>query len=318
MSGAPPDARLLPRFTGVRTFARLPHEPEPRGADVAVLGIPFDTGAVYRVGGRFGPEAIRSASALLRSFDHRGEVPVFERLTVVDAGDVAVVPGATDDSHARIQAHVGELLGRGTRVLGLGGDHSIALPELRAVAAAHGGPVGLLTFDSHTDTDDAYFGQPYTHGSPFWHAVQEGLIDPGRSIQVGLRGSLFAGDDYELARGLGIELIPAADVDDIGIDGVAARIRARLGSQPAFVSFDVDFLDPAFAPGTGTPEVGGFSTREALRLLRGLRGISIASADVVEVIPAYDVAQVTAMAAANVAFELLVLMAAVSPGTRLS
>lgn len=307
-ASGPPDARELPRFTGLRSFARLPYEPAPQDADVAVLGIPYDTGAVYRVGGRFGPEAIRSGSLLLRSWDHRGEIDVFGTLSVVDAGDVAVVPGDAIASHRRIEDHVRRLLERGSRVLGLGGDHSVALPELRALAAVHG-PVGLLTFDAHTDTDTEYFGLPYTHGSPFWHAVREGLIDPARSIQVGLRGSLFAQDDYEVTRELGIETILAADVDELGFAGVVERIRRRVGDQPVFLSFDIDFLDPAFAPATGTPEVGGFSTREALRLLRGLRGIQIASADVVEVIPAYDHAQITAMAAANVAFELLVLMA---------
>lgn len=304
----PPDARERPRFTGLRSFARLPHDPDAAGADVAVLGLPYDTGAVYRVGGRFGPAAIRDGSLLLRSWDHRGEVDVFGTLSVVDAGDAIVVPGDADASHRQIEAHVRQLLEGGARVLGLGGDHSVALPELRAVAAVHG-PVGLLTFDSHTDTDTEYFGLPYTHGSPFWHAVREGLIDPARSIQVGLRGSLFAHDDYAITHELGIETILAADVDELGFDEVAARIRRRVGEQPVFLSFDIDFLDPAYAPATGTPEVGGFSTREALRLLRLLRGIHIASADVVEVIPAYDHAQITAMAAANVAFELLVLMA---------
>ncbi len=305
----PADSLRTPRFSGVRTFARLPHVTEDlEHVDAAIVGIPFDTGGTYRVGARFGPEAIRSASALLRPFHSGSAVPVFERLSVIDYGDVPVVPGYFEESAGRIVEGLLPLHRAGVVPIALGGDHSVALAELRATAAVHG-PVGLVQLDSHSDTSDSYFGVPYTHGTPFFHAAREGLLDPSRSIQVGLRGPVYSARDWEVPRRLGFEVLPATEAHELGMRRVAARIRDRAGSGPVFFSFDVDFVDPAYAPATGTPEIGGFTTWEVQVLLRELAGLDLVACDVVEVIPEYDVAQNTALVAANVVYELLALLA---------
>lgn len=300
---------LTPRFSGVRTFARLPFVTDDlEHADAAIVGIPFDTGGTFRVGARFGPEAIRSASALVRPYHSGSAVAVFERLSVIDYGDVPVVPGYFEESAQRIQDGLLPLHRAGVVPIGLGGDHSVALPELRAAAEVHG-PVGLIQLDSHSDTSSAYFGVPYTHGTPMYHAAQEGLLDPSRTIQVGLRGPIYSADDWEVPRRLGFEVMTAPEVHELGPQRVAERILRRAGDGPCFLSFDIDFVDPAYAPATGTPEIGGFTTWEVQSILRRLRGLSLVGADVVEVIPEYDVAQNTALVAAGVAFELLTLLA---------
>src|SRR5579864_1845201 len=299
---APIDALQSPRFCGVRTFARLPLVQDLTDVDLAVVGSPFDTGVTFRAGARFGPAAIRDASALLRPYNPGLGVDVFGTLSCVDYGDLSVVPGYIEDSYERVEAGLAPLLGAGVTPIILGGDHSITLAHLRAVARAYG-PLGLVKFDSHSDTWDAYFGRKYNHGTTFKRAVEERLLDPARGIQVGMRGSLYAAEDYDTARALGLDLMSATEVREAGIAATVRRIRERLGSGPAFLSFDVDFLDPAYAPGTGTPEVGGFTTYEAQQLVRGLAGLRLMAYDVVEVLPSYDHGQITALAAANVAYE---------------
>ena len=304
----PADSFVTPRFSGVRTFMRLPNVQDLENADAAIVGAPFDTGASFRAGARFGPESIRSVSHLLRPYNPSQEVSIFEHLSVIDYGDVPVVPGYIEESYERIKEGLEPIHRAGVIPVVLGGDHSIALPELRAAAAAHG-PLSLVQFDSHPDTWDAYFGQKHTHGTPFRRAVEEGLLDPSRSIQVGMRGSIYDEGDWEDAIEMGFDLVPTDTVRKLGIEETIARVRERIGDAGVYVSFDVDFVDPAFAPGTGTPEIGGFTSREAQEFVRGLAGLDIVGCDVVEVLPPYDSAQVTALLAANVAHEFLSLFA---------
>jgi agmatinase len=298
-----------PRFSGVRTFMRLPNVRDLDNSDAAIVGAPFDTATTFRVGARFGPEGIRSVSHLLRPYNPSQDVSIFDQLSVIDYGDLSVVPGYIEESYRRIAEGLEPIHRAGVVPIVLGGDHSIALPELRAAAAVHG-PLALVQFDAHPDTWDAYFGQKHTHGTPFRRAVEEGLLKPERSIQVGMRGSLFDSADWNDSRELGFELISTDEVRGLGISEAIVRIRERVGNTKAYVSFDVDFVDPAFAPGTGTPEIGGFTSREAQEFVRGLVGLDLAGCDVVEVYPAYDPAQITAFLAANVAYELLSLIAA--------
>jgi agmatinase len=305
----PLDARVIPRFAGIRTFMREPHTTDLAGVDAAVYGIPFDTATTYRTGTRFGPEAIRSASALLRPYNPALDVNVVETLSIVDYGDLPVSPGDTERTYGQIEEGLAPLVEAGVFPLALGGDHSITLAELRVVAGKHG-PLSLVQLDAHGDTWDEYFGQRYFHGTTFKRAVEEKLIDPAASVQAGLRGSLFADGDLEEAREMGFAVIPCDQLRTLGPGGYASTVATRAGKRPVFVSFDVDVLDPAFAPGTGTPEVGGLSTAAALAFLRALRGIDLVGADVVEVSPPYDgPGQQTALAAANVAYELLSLRA---------
>jgi agmatinase len=304
----PANSLETPRFSGVRTFMRLPNVQDLENADAAIVGAPFDTGASFRAGARFGPESIRSVSHLLRRYNPSQEVSIFEHLSVIDYGDVPVVPGYIEESYERIKEGLEPIHRAGVIPVVLGGDHSIALPELRAAAAAHG-PLSLVQFDSHPDTWDAYFGQKHTHGTPFRRAVEEGLLDPSRSIQVGMRGSIYDEGDWEDAIEMGFDLVPTDTVRKLGIEETIARVRERIGDAGVYVSFDVDFVDPAFAPGTGTPEIGGFTSREAQEFVRGLAGLDIVGCDVVEVLPPYDSAQVTALLAANVAHEFLSLFA---------
>lgn len=304
----PADSLDTPRFSGVRTFARLPAIGDLDGADVAIVGLPFDTGGTYRVGARFGPEGIRSASVMLRPYSDALGVAPFEELSVVDFGDLGIVPGYISESLERIRLGILSIVSAGVVPIGLGGDHSVTLGELRAIAE-HYGPVGFVQLDSHTDTNESYFGKPYMHGTPFWHAFHEGLLDASRAIQVGLRGSTYNAQEYEIPRSFGFEVIPAAEVHRSGIEAVATRIRDRVGTGPAFLTLDIDFLDPAYAPATGTPEVGGFTTWQLQLLLRSLVGINLIACDVVEVIPSYDVSATTALAAANAVYDLLALLA---------
>jgi agmatinase len=304
----PADSFETPRFSGVRTFMRLPNVQDLENADAAIVGAPFDTGGTFRIGARFGPESIRSISHLLRRYNPGLGVGIFDHVSVIDYGDVPVVPGYIEESYKRIAEGLEPIHRAGVVPIVLGGDHSIALPELRAAAAVYGA-LALVQFDSHPDTWDAYFGQRHTHGTPFRRAVEEGLLDPSRSIQVGMRGSIYDEGDWNDARKMGFDLVPTDEVRQLGIPAVIERIRERVGDARAYVSFDVDFVDPAFAPGTGTPEIGGFTSREAQEFVRGLAGLEIVGCDVVEVLPPYDPAQVTALLAANVAHEFLSVFA---------
>jgi agmatinase len=287
---------------------RLPHVKDLDGVDVAIVGIPTDGAVVYRTGARFGPEGIRSASVMLRNYNPLLGVDVVEKLSLVDYGDVPTVPGSTVDSLARSAVAVEEVARAGVTTLCLGGDHTVLLAELRALAAVHG-PLALVQLDSHHDLWDEYFGQKLFHGSVVRRAVEEGLIAPERSIQAGLRGSLTAAADAGLPARFGIDALSYEELAALGPAGFSNRVRERVGSSPCFLSFDVDFVDPAFAPGTGTPEVGGPSSRDALTYVRSLAGLDFRGFDCVEVAPPYDPAGVTAFVAANVCFEMLSLLA---------
>jgi agmatinase len=304
----PPDAFETPRFSGPRTFMRLPHVEDLQEVDVAVVGIPSDGAQVFRSGSRFGPEAIRSASVMLRNYNPILDVDVSGRLSLVDYGDVPTVPGSTADSLERSAAALAEVAAAGVVTLGLGGDHTVLLAELRALAAAHG-PLALVQLDAHHDVWDEYFGQKLFHGSVVRRAAEEGLVDPARSVQAGMRGSLTAKTDAALPAELGFDALPYQELAELGPAGFADRVRARVGDAPCFLSFDVDFVDPAFAPGTGTPEVGGPSSREAMAYVRALTGLDFRGFDCVEVSPPYDPSGVTAFLAANACFEMLSLLA---------
>jgi agmatinase len=309
----PLDAQVIPRFAGIRTYMRAPHVTDLSGVDAAVYGIPFDTATSYRTGARFGPEAIRSASALIRPYHPVHGVNVAESLSIVDYGDVPVSPGATERTYGQIEEALAPIVDAGVFPVALGGDHSITLPELRALAKRHG-PLALVQLDAHADTWEQYFGQKYFHGTTFKRAVEENLLDATASVQAGMRGSVYAASDLGTARELGFTVIESEDLRSLGPERYSALVREKVGERPVFLSFDIDFLDPAFAPGTGTPEVAGFSTAEALAFLRALHGIDIVGCDVVEVAPAYDgPGQPTALAAANVVFELLALRVLATP-----
>ena len=299
---------MIPRYGGPATFARLPRIDEVERADVAIVGVPFDTGVSYRPGARFGPMHVRAASRLLRPYHPALDVHPFGDQQVVDAGDLAVNPFDIDEAIRSIEAGARELTAHGATLMTIGGDHTIALPLLREVAARHG-PVAVLHFDAHLDTWDTYFGAPYTHGTPFRRASEEGLIDRTASCHVGIRGPLYSRDDLPMDAKLGFLPIHADEFETSSVAEVVARVRDRLGDAPVYVSVDIDVLDPAHAPGTGTPEAGGLTSRELLGVLRGLAGLEVVGADLVEVAPAYDHAELTGIAAAHVAYDLLALLA---------
>jgi len=307
----PPDAALAPRFSGVRTFARCPHVTAPEDVDVAVVGVPFDTATSRRPGARFGPEAIRSASIGLRPYHPPLDVDVFGSLSVVDWGDLDVTPGNAERTTSQIAAGLEPLLRAGVVPVVLGGDHSVVLGELRAHAAVHG-PVALVLLDAHADTWDDYYGERYFHGTPFRRALEEGLVLPERSIMAGMRGPLYSRSDISDTRTMGFEIVPDAELRELGPAEYGRRVRSRVGDAPVYMSFDIDVLDPAFAPGTGTPEVAGLDPREALALIRALAGMRFTGFDVVEVSPAYDgPGETTALLGASVAYEFLALTAVV-------
>ena len=304
----PPDALAAPRFSGPRTFMRLPHVETTDDVDVAVIGVPTDDAVSFRSGARFGPEAIRSASVLLRPYNPHLRVDLFERLSIVDHGDAPTVPGYHEETLRRVAAYLEPIHRAGVVPLCLGGDHSIVLAELRAAAAVHG-PLALVHLDAHADVWDAYYGVRYFHGTVFRRALEEGLVDPARSVQAGMRGTLYgAADEDEPAR-LGFRALQWSELRDLSPLGYGDVVRARVGDGPAFLSFDIDFVDPAFAPGTGTPEVGGPSSEAALAYLRALDGIDFRGFDCVEVSPPYDGGGITALLAAAACFEMLSLLA---------
>ncbi|WP_284745366.1 agmatinase [Amycolatopsis sp. RTGN1] len=303
----PLDSSRVPRFAGFATFARLPRIDQVTHADIAVVGVPFDSGVSYRPGARFGPAAVREASRLLRPYHPDLDVSPFAEKQVVDAGDIAVNPFNIGEAIETLQQEAEALQANGTRLVTVGGDHTIALPLLRAAAKQHG-PVALLHFDAHLDTWDTYFGEPYTHGTPFRRASEEGILDTSALSHVGTRGPLYGKRDLEEDRRLGFGIVTSGDVLRRGVAETVDALRQRIGDRPLYVSVDIDVLDPAHAPGTGTPEAGGMTSRELLEILRGLRDLNLVGADVVELAPAYDHAEITAIAASHVAYDLVSLL----------
>src|SRR3954468_17546955 len=305
----PPDASQSPRYTRLRTLAGCPASTDWPNADVAVIGVPFDTATSFRPGPRFGPAGIREASLLLRPWHPALGVDVFGALSVGDGGDLDVTPGNAERTTAQIDEGLRPVVDAGATPLVLGGDHSIVLGELRAHARKHG-PVGVVLLDAHADTWDAYYGERYFHGTPFRRALEEGLIEPSRSLLAGMRGSLYAASDLDEPRSWGFEIVPCDELRTWTPPEYGARVRERLGDGPAYLSFDIDVVDPAFAPGTGTPEIAGLTSPEAIAFLRALAGMRFVGYDVVEVSPPYDgPGQVTALNGASIAYELLALSA---------
>lgn len=304
----PVDASQTPRYAGIATFAKLPRIEDVPSADIAVVGVPFDTGVSFRPGARFGPTHVREASRLLRPYNPAQDVSPFARRQVVDAGDITANPFSLSEAVDQIEAAATELGERVDQIVTVGGDHTIALPLLRAINKKHG-PVAVLHFDAHLDTWNTYFGAPMTHGTPFRRASEEGLIDMTASMHGGIHGPLYSENDIHEDVELGFQIVTTEFVEEHGVPATLDRIRARVGSAPLYISIDIDVLDPAHAPGTGTPEAGGLTSRELLRIIRGLADLHIVGADVVEVAPAYDHAQITAVAASHVVYELITAMA---------
>ena len=306
----PVSGKLVPRYAGPSTFARIPELRDVDNCDVAIIGVPFDAGTSYRPGARFGPQAVRQASRQLRTNYHPNyDVEPFKVQQVADAGDITCNPFNIDEAIKQIEDGATDLLNKVGSIVTIGGDHTIALPLLRAVNKKCGQPVPLVHFDAHLDTWDTYFGAPYTHGTPFRRAREEGLFLDDASMHVGIRGPLYSRDDLKEDADLGFKIIHCDDFQTQSIDQIVKRIRDRVGDNPLYLSIDIDVLDPAHAPGTGTPEIAGMTSREMLNVLRGLSGMNLVSADVVEVAPAYDHAELTSTAAATIVYELINIIA---------
>ena len=304
----PVDAMVYPRFEGIRTFMRLPHVAELKGVDFTIVGVPFDTGATFRVGARFGPSGIRENSLLLRPYNPAQDIEIFEYCSGVDHGDLPITPGYLPESHVQIRQGAARVFDAGVIPIFLGGDHSVSLPILRAVKEKYG-PVALIQFDSHSDLWHGYFGDKDTHGTPIRRALEENLIDPSRSSQIGLRGPLYDRADFDMSQEAGLLAIPGPQLHQMGTDEAISRVKGRAGKGPAYLTFDIDFVDPTYAPGTGTPEVGGFTGYESQALLRGLTEIDFIGYDLVEVMPTYDPANITSLLAANLIYEFMSLIA---------
>ncbi|PAK40903.1 agmatinase [Peribacillus simplex] len=314
MKYQPKDSFKSPRFCGVRTFMRLPFvERVDEHMDFVITGIPFDSGQSFRTGARFGPEAIRDFSILLRPYNPEQDINIFDYISGIDYGDIPIIPGYISETYKKIEEELTPVIEKGIIPISLGGDHSITLGELRAIVKKHG-PVALLQFDAHSDTWDSYFDQKYNHGTVFRRAIEEGLIDVSRSLQIGMRGGLYGPEDLQDARDLGLGVYTTNDYKLLGVEKMLGVIHERVGNGPVFLSFDIDFLDPVYAPGTGTPEVSGASIDDALALVRGLTNIDFVGFDLVEVLPSYDHGQITAAAAANIVYEFITLIALAKKG----
>lgn len=304
----PVDSTQSPRFCGVRTFMRLPHVQTLEEVDFAVVGVPFDTASTFRVGARFGPSAIRNVSHQIRPYNVNLGVNVFDYCSGIDYGDISVVPGYIEDSYVRIEDGLAPLFEAGVIPIVLGGDHSITLPELRAAAKKYG-KIALVHFDSHLDTINEYFRRKYNHGTPFRRACEEGILDVEHSIQIGMRGSFYSAQDLKDSEDLGFKVITSNQIREIGFSALISQIKERVADRPAFLTFDIDFVDPAYAPGTGTTEVGGFTSYETLYLIGNLKDINFIGYDIVEVLPSFDPAEITAYLAANIGFEFAAIIA---------
>ncbi|MHA1354083.1 MAG: agmatinase [Candidatus Heimdallarchaeota archaeon] len=304
----PRNATETPRFSGVKTFMRLPHIKTLENIDFAVIGVPSDAGASFRTGQRDGPASIRKVSALLRNHNPILNISPFDYLSGVDYGDLSVVPGYIEDTYKQITEGLQPIVDAGIIPILMGGDHAITLPELRAIAKTHG-PVALVHFDAHSDTSDEYFGRPYNHGTPFARAVEEKIILPEKSIQIGLRGTTYSKDHLDIPKSMGFDVITTDEIYKQGIEKTIQQIISRVGDAKVFLTFDVDVVDPAFAPGTGTPEIGGITSREAVEIIQGLKELNFIGFDVVEVLPAFDPSEITAFLAANIIFEFLSIIA---------
>ncbi|MDV7764964.1 agmatinase [Peribacillus sp. CSMR9] len=314
MKYQPKDSFKSPRFCGVRTFMRLPFvEQVDEHMDFVITGIPFDSGQSFRTGARFGPEAIRDFSILLRPYNPEQDINIFDFISGIDYGDIPIIPGYISETYKKIEEELTPVIEKGIIPISLGGDHSITLGELRAIVKKHG-PVALLQFDAHSDTWDSYFDQKYNHGTVFRRAIEEGLIDVSRSLQIGMRGGLYGPEDLQDAQDLGLGVYTTNDYKRIGVQKMLEVIHERVAKGPVFLSFDIDFLDPVYAPGTGTPEVSGASIDDALAFVRGLTNIDFVGFDLVEVLPSYDHGQITAAAAANIVYEFITLIALAKKG----
>ncbi|AGI21984.1 3-guanidinopropionase GpuA [Pseudomonas sp. ATCC 13867] len=304
----PLDAAQIPRFAGIPSFMRLPIFEDPAQVDIALLGVPWDGGTTNRAGARHGPREVRNQSSLMRKVHHVSHIAPYDLLRIGDIGDAPVNPIDLLDSLTQIEGFYRRIHAAGTIPLSVGGDHLVTLPIFRALAAER--PIGMVHFDAHSDTNDRYFGDnPYTHGTPFRRAIEEGLLDPKRTVQIGIRGSIYDADDEAFAREQGIRVIHMEEFADLGVAATLAEVRRVVGQGPTYVTFDVDVLDPAFAPGTGTPEIGGMTTLEAQHMIRGLQGLNLIGADVVEVSPPFDQGGATALVGATMMFELLCVLA---------
>lgn len=305
---SPIDASAMPRFGGMPTFMRLPHVTDPALVDIALIGVPWDSGTTNRAGARHGPREIRNQSSFMRAVHHVSRIAPYQLCNVADLGDVEVNPFSIPDAMDNITQFFNGVINAGAVPLAAGGDHLCTLPILRSVAKD--GPVGLIHFDAHSDTNDTYFGDnKYTHGTPFRRAVEEGLIDPKRVIQIGIRGSIYGSDDMAFAEDCGMRVIYIEEFFKMGVDNVIAEIHRVIGSGPAYVTFDVDGIDPAYTPGTGTPEIGGYNTYDAQVMIRGLQGLNLVGGDVVEVAPPFDPSGTTALVGATLMFEILCVLA---------
>ena len=304
----PASALSSPRFCNMGNFMRMQKIESLDGLDFVVVGIPFDTASSFRVGSRFGPNGIRNISVMMKPNNAILEVNILDELKGGDYGDVEVIPGYILPTYENIEKELAPIVQAGVVPIALGGDHSITLAELRAVAKGHG-KVSLVHFDSHADINEEVFGERYNHGTPFRRAIEEGLIDPHTSIQVGMRGSLYDPDEFKKAAELGLKVIPAHKVRELGFEETINQIKERVGNNKVFLTFDIDFVDPAYAPGTGTPEVGGFTSYETLGILRALKELNFVAFDIVEVAPCYDSCEITTLLAANIAFEFMSILA---------
>ena len=303
------DATQMPRYGGIATFAHLPQISEVTDVDVAIVGVPFDTGVSYRPGARFGPNHVRESSRLLRPFNPAANVSPFATQQVVDAGDIAANPFDIEEAISSIHKSYDQLSERAKKIVTIGGDHTITLPILRSLKAKHGA-ISVVHFDAHLDTWDSYFGADYTHGTTFRRASEEGLLDQEGCMHIGIRGPLYAAKDLTDDKALGFQIFSSVEFQDLGVNAAIEKMKARVGNRPVYISIDIDVLDPAHAPGTGTPEAGGLTSRELLSVLRATAGMNVIGADIVEVAPAYDHAQITGIAASHVMYELISAFAA--------